>query len=45
VRSNADLAGVLASRSPGDPVELEVVRAGETVRLRVVLAVRPAGGP
>jgi putative serine protease PepD len=45
VRSNADLGAALAGRSPGDPVDLEVVRAGETAALRVVLAVRPPGGP
>jgi serine protease Do len=45
VRSNGDLARVLAERSPGDAVELGVVRAGGALTLLVTLAVRPPDGP
>ena len=41
VASMADLAGRIGTRQPGDRVELEVVRAGETITLDVELAEAP----
>lgn len=41
VRSMGELVVVLRSRTPGEPVTLEVMRDGEHRTLRVVLAARP----
>ena len=41
VRSTDDVSRIVDAKSPGDEVEVEVVRAGERERVRVELAKRP----
>jgi putative serine protease PepD len=45
VHDNGDLAAVLADRSPGQAVGLDVLRGGGRTRVTVTLAVRPEAGP
>ena len=41
VKDNQELLAMIASRKPGETVKLEVLRAGETVRIPVKLSTRP----
>jgi serine protease Do len=42
VKDNPDLLAMIASRKPGETVKLEVLRAGETMKVDVTLAIRPS---
>jgi len=43
IRGNGDLIAAIASRRPGDEVEIEIVRDGKTVETRATLAERVVG--
>jgi serine protease Do len=41
VKDNQDLLAMIASRKPGETVKLEILRAGESMKIDVVLTSRP----
>jgi serine protease Do len=45
VKDNQELLGMIASRKPGETVKLEVLRAGETMKIDVTLTTRPNFDP
>jgi serine protease Do len=44
VKDNNDLLGAVASRKPGEKVDLDILRGGKTVHATVALGVRPLRG-
>jgi putative serine protease PepD len=45
VKSSSDVSAIIATRAPGDEVEVEVDRGGSTEKIKVRLGTRPAKTP